>query len=66
MNWIVLDMFTRGISRKMAYRPFFGLQVAKTHISPKMAKMNFSGKKSPTTIWALQKDTTYKKIRKIQ
>ena len=38
----------------------------KTHIWPKRAKMNFSGKKSPVTIWALQMYTKYKKIRKIQ
>ena len=41
MNWIVLDMFTRGISRKMAYRPFFGLQVAKNTYLAKNGKNEF-------------------------
>ena len=41
MNWIVLDMFTRGISRKMAYRSFFGLQVAKNTYLAKNGKNEF-------------------------
>ena len=59
-------MFTKGMSRKMAYRPFFGLEGAKNTYLAKKGKNEYFRKKSPITIWALQMYTKYKKIRKIQ